>query len=440
MPRNSNYDKYPFIPVSNSGSDCWVGWQKIVHHLTQVVGQQRCVLCMDCYPGAFEREIQKVMEEGLRPAEVISTTRLLKPAREVDRMLEGVLGDDPVFGHMNDISLEAFFDAAQLDGVRKKAANWQTGLLLIVGTGATLVFSEPDVLVYVDMARWEIQSRQRCNQIPNFGSDNFTESANLKYKRAFFVDWRVADRHKQTLLGKIDFFLDTNSSVPKLVKGEAVRQGLRKTATRPFRLVPYFDPGPWGGHWMEEVCDLPRDAPNHAWCFDCVPEENSLLLGFGDVRIEIPASDLTFFQPRELLGDFVHARFGAEFPIRFDFLDTMGGGNLSLQVHPKTEYIRRRFGMHYTQDESYYMLDAGEDGSVYLGLKTGIDKDAMVNELRAAQEKGAVFPADHYVNKFPARKHDHFLIPAGTIHCSGRNSMVLEISATPYIFTFKLWD
>ncbi len=50
------------------------------------------------------------------------------------------------------------------------------------------------------------------------------------------------------------------------------------------------------------------------------------------------------------------------------------------------------------------------------------------------------FDADKYVNRFPAQKHDQFLIPAGTIHCSGSGCMVLEISATPYIFTMKLWD
>jgi mannose-6-phosphate isomerase class I len=96
--------------------------------------------------------------------------------------------------------------------------------------------------------------------------------------------------------------------------------------------------------------------------------------------------------------------------------------------------------MHYTQDESYYLLDATEEGCVYLGLKENIDRGEMVDELWRAQEGAAPFDAERYVNRWPAKKHDHFLIPAGTPHCSGRNSMVLEISATPYIFTFKMWD
>ncbi len=191
---------------------------------------------------------------------------------------------------------------------------------------------------------------------------------------------------------------------------------------------------------MKEVCDLEPDKENYAWCFDCVPEENSLCLKVDDVVIEIPAQDLVLLQPQALLGEQVHARFGAEFPIRFDFLDTMEGQPLSLQVHPLTEYIQNQFGMHYTQDESYYILDAGDNATVYLGVKNGINKQAMLNDLAAAQRGEKSFDDDRFINQFSAKKHDHFLIPAGTIHCSGSNTMVLEVSATPYIFTFKLWD
>lgn len=98
--------------------------------------------------------------------------------------------------------------------------------------------------------------------------------------------------------------------------------------------------------------------------------------------------------------------------------------------------------MHYTQDESYYLLDTEEteEAYVYLGVKSNVDPKAMEQDLKDA-EKGAIeFPVEKYVNKVPVKKHDHILIPAGTVHCSGKNTMVLEISATPYIFTFKLWD
>jgi mannose-6-phosphate isomerase class I len=440
MQRETNYEKFPIFTVSGCGSESWEGWPRSLERLAAFAASEQCTISFECYPGVFERALIRTLAEGLRPSRLIVTSDLLKSPSEIEPLVSRVLGDDPVFGRMNSLEIEDFFDTGKLASAREQVKNWKHGLLVIVGTGASLLSEEPNVLVYADMARWEIQQRQRRNAVGNIGTDNLQESPGQKYKRAFFVDWRAADHLKKSLLDKIDFWLDTNGDVPKLVTGRAVREGLKQIARRPFRVVPYFDPGPWGGHWMEEVCGLPTGVPNYAWCFDCVPEENSLLLSFGEACVEIPAMNLTLLYPRELLGDAVFSRFGAEFPIRFDLLDTMGGGNLSLQVHPKTQFIREHFGMQYTQDESYYLLDTGDDSSVYLGLKTHVDRETMIRELKIAQEDGGAFSAETYVNRFPARKHDHFLIPAGTIHCSGINSMVLEISATPYIFTFKLWD
>jgi hypothetical protein len=226
--------------------------------------------------------------------------------------------------------------------------------VLVVGAGAALI-AEPDVLVHADLARWEIQQRQRRHEVPSLGVHDQRERPGRLYKRGFFVDWRAADRLKRVLLDRVDWLLDTNDpAAPKLIAGDDFRQGLAATVKRPFRVVPFFDPGPWGGQWMKEAFDLPREAPNYAWGFDCVPEENSLLLGFGG-RGSGPGRRPRLRHPRELLlGEAVHARFGDEFPIRFDFLDTMGGSHLSFQVHPLTEYIQHHFGMHYTQDESYY--------------------------------------------------------------------------------------
>jgi mannose-6-phosphate isomerase class I len=441
MTTSSNYDKFPFVPISSSSATCHVGWPAIAGAIQESNRGNRSVVCIECYPGVFTEQIQ-ALANLLRPASVICTEALFKSPGCIDGMVEQFLGDDPVFGHMNGIQIEDYFDRAKLAAARAGLQRENAGLNLVIGSGATLVAPEADVLVFADMARWEIQMRYRRSEIGNLGADNAAATVAVKYKRAYFVDWRAADRLKRKVFPEIDFLLDTNDpSTPKMISGNDLREGLRIAVHRPFRVVPYFDPGPWGGHWMEKVCGLsPEGVPNHAWCFDCVPEENSLLLGFGNVRVEIPAINLVFQHPRELLGDAVHARFGKEFPIRFDFLDTMGGGNLSLQVHPLTEYIQDKFGMNYTQDESYYMLDAGDDGCVYLGLREDINREAMLRDLKVAQSGGPAFPAESHVNVWPAKKHDHFLIPAGTIHCSGKNSMVLEISATPYIFTFKLWD
>jgi mannose-6-phosphate isomerase class I len=442
--RKPNYDKFPFVPVPNSAGTCFVGWDAIGGKLQQTIakhGARKTVIVVECYTGVHEDEVLRELQSRLKPALALRAAEALLPPEKIDSLVAPFLGgNDPVFGFLSGLTLPEFFDAEKLRSLRGAVEKVSEGMVLIVGCGATLI-SSGDILVYADLARWEAQLRYRRNETSNLGAENKTLAASLQYKRAFFVDWRVCDRWKRPLIAKWDFVLDTNNPrEPKLADGEALRRGLRHAAARPFRVVPFFDPAPWGGQWMKEFCDLDRSAKNYGWCFDCVLEENSLLLGFGDTRFEIPSIDLVFDQPRALLGEAVHARFGDEFPIRFDFLDTMGGGNLSFQVHPLTEYIRHHFGMQYTQDESYYLLDAGPGANVYLGLREKVDRAAMTRDLQTAQAGGTPFPADKYANQFPAKKHDHFLIPAGTVHCSGANSMVLEISATPYIFTFKMWD
>ena len=446
--RSSNYDKFPFVPVAAKADACQTGWVAITGVLRAALPAGPAdpslplVLAVECYPGTDLGPLRQELTQALQPTQCLVADDLYRSPADIDALVAGPLTDDPVFGRLNGLTIADFFDPLQLQAAQETLALAAGKLVVILGTGATLVYPMPAVVVYADLARWEIQLRQRRGEIANLGSDNFDEKASLKYKRAFFVDWRAADRLKKQVLPRADFLLDTNDpAAPKLISGTDLRAGLAATVRRPFRVVPFFDPGPWGGQWMREVCDLPDGPPNYAWCFDCVPEENSLLLGFGAARVEIPSINLVFAHPRELLGEAVHGRFGTEFPIRFDFLDTVGGGNLSLQVHPLTEYAQDKFGLTYTQDESYYMLDAEPGAVVYLGLKENVDFLAMLADLQRAQnDSAAPFSAAKYVNEFPARQHDHFLIPAGTIHCSGANSMVLEISATPYIFTFKLWD
>lgn len=432
--RKVNYDKFPSTKISGT---ILRGWNDI-HTLLMECFKSRKVLAVELYAGVREDEVINELK-SLSPTLLINTRDLMKPENEIKEMTERFMTKDVLFGYVTNLSLKDYFDAGKLEVARKQVA--ANDRVIVVGSGAAMIAQAEATLVYIDMARWEIQQRFRAHEVKALGVDNREDAVSLQYKRGYFNDWRVLDKYKEGLFDKADFWLDTHiANDPRMIDRETFFKGIEETIKTPFRVVPFFDPAPWGGQWMKEVCGLNPEKENYGWCFDCVPEENSLYFEVNGVRFELPSVDLVLLKSRELLGEPVEARFGKDFPIRFDFLDTVGGGNLSVQVHPTTQFIRENFGMYYTQDESYYLLDAKEGASVYLGLKTGIDKNEMIHDLREAQKGEIVFDTEKYVNKLPAKKHDHYLIPGGTVHCSGSEALVLEISSTPNLFTFKLWD
>ncbi len=432
----SNYELCPYKRINGFDSMAFSGYDKLKTELEKCFASGKKAV-FDLYPGVDKAEIFNFLN-SMNSVKVFDTDECKLSQKELYDRFKYNITDDRVFGVMSHAKLIDCFDDEKLKTLREEIDNCKENTV-VIGVGTSLACSNGE-LFYFDMPRWEIQLQYRAGGT-NWLFDNADAPILTKYKIGFFIEWRLADRHKETLFDKIDFLVDTSKrGEVSFVTGEAFRGALSQISKRPFRMQPYFDPGVWGGQWMKGVFGLDSSKENYAWSFDGVPEENSLNLRFGDVSIEVPCMDLVLTHPIQLLGDRVHARFGKEFPIRFDLLDTMDGENLSLQVHPLTEYIQQEFGMHYTQDESYYILDAEDDACVYLGVRDGVNPNELKDALSAAQSGKADFDAERFVNKIPIKKHDHVLIPAGTVHCSGKNTMVLEISATPYIFTFKLWD
>ncbi|MFD1433286.1 class I mannose-6-phosphate isomerase [Lacticaseibacillus yichunensis] len=396
-------------------------------------------IVIDCFPGVDQQAIRQLAEATWPNAEVVNADDFAIAPAELTAQLAQQLTDDRVFGRLSHQVFADFFPETTRQEVKTRldASDRQ---IVVIGCAASLFVDQPDLLLYADITRWQLQLRLRAGQ-PNWHATNGDEDMLRKYKRGYFFEWRLGDRQRNADMPRLNWYLDTTArDAPRLASAATLAACLDTAAHRPFRLVPYFDQSVWGGQWMKQQFALDPTVPNYGWAFDGVPEENSLKFALTGGFLRVPAIALVHQRPMQLLGALVQARFGNEFPLRFDYLDTMGGGNLSLQVHPRIDYIQDKFGMTYTQSESYYILEAGEGASVYLGVKNGCEKGPLFAALHAAQETGQPFDDTKFINRFPAHRGDHFSIPAGTIHSGGANTVILEISQTPYIFTFKLWD
>ncbi len=398
-------------------------------------------VAIDGFVGIDWEDFRKPLDAALKAlgvqAEWRSATGAMWPADVINKMVEPFLGgDDPIFGTRFTGAFTDFFDGERLVALRSASAASHT---IIYGCGAALV-DEDAFLVYVDLPKNELQFRSRAGVVKNLGADK-PDDAKRQYKRFYFVDWPALNQHRITIVQRIAVIVDgQHPEGPSFMDGGAWRKALDQLAHGSFRARPWFEPGPWGGHWIsEKIPGLASDVPNYAWSFELISPENGLVFTNGGLLLECSFDWLMAARREEVIGE-RGRRFGREFPIRFDYLDTMRGGNLSLQCHPRPEYIRRNFGETFTQDETYYIMDCEPGALVYLGFNEGVDPAEFHAALRESYDKAVPFDAEKYAKTLVAEKHGLYLIPNGTIHCSGTGNMVLEISATPYIFTFKMYD
>jgi mannose-6-phosphate isomerase class I len=218
---------------------------------------------------------------------------------------------------------------------------------------------------------------------------------------------------------------------------QAIVDGLLRM---PFRVKPLYEPGVWGGQWLVRRRSVPGPIANCAYGLEIIAPEQSILVSAGRTTVEIPFNLLMETVAEPLMGSGTHARFGSFFPVRVSYDDTWEGGNLSIQVHPHTRYMRTRFGEPLHQAEMYYIFEARPGSIVHLGLREGIDPREFRRLAKESSRRGTRFDYRRFVNTVPAVKGDILLIPPGTVHGAGADELVLEISSTPYRYTFKIYD
>jgi len=395
----------------------------------------------------FLAQFRAAWETAYGPATWIDTRPALKESAVLARELQEFLTEDPVFGRVCDRDLTLFFHAGRwqtlIETVQAALRSADGGPIFIMGPGALLspLRFYSDVALYAAVPRETIFFASEAGVGRNLGDDQ-DRGKWPRYKRSFYIDWPVQDRHFFAVLPACDFLIDMHDVArPAFVDARLFLEGLADAAQRPFRVRSIFMPGVWGGHRLQHLIPgLPSEWPNCAWGFELVAPENSVTFELGDVSMRVPFNLFMHFQAARILGRDNHRRFGDFFPIRFDFLDTIEGTNLSLQVHPPDTYINAHFREPFAQHEMYYILESRPGAKVYLGLQEATSRESFLNDVAHAQSQHIPFEITKHVNAWDAAQGDLFVIPAGTVHCSGANNLVLEISATPYIYTFKLYD
>lgn len=186
----------------------------------------------------------------------------------------------------------------------------------------------------------------------------------------------------------------------------------------------------WGGQKIKTILGKDfGDLPNcgETWELSGV-EGNISVVSEGPLEGH-SLIDLIREYHEELMGSYVQAKFGDDFPLLVKFIDA--NQDLSIQVHPDDKLAKERHNS-FGKTEMWYVMQADEGSKLISGFNQPVDKETYLKKF----ESGKLM---EILNEEDVLNDDVFFLPAGRVHTIGKGLLIAEIQQTSDI-TYRIYD
>ena len=377
---------------------------------------------------------------------------IYKSEKDIEKILEPNLPpkseEDPValYGRIYDGTFNDFFVPEKHDNLYNTVKNAESGIHIIYGHGAASSSFQDlkDLIIYSDVPHAVACLRTKRGEYSNIG-DKAARPFNEIVRRNYYVDYELETQLRRQLMEDdlIDKYIcNSNEENLIMLERKAFNGILKELTNYPFRCKPIYVQGIWGGEFIRKVRNLPDAPSNYAWIFDFIPMEVTILVECNNILLEFPFT--TFYQkyPVEIMGQKSKDTYGSYFPIRINYDDTFhSDGNMSVQVHPNTAFVKEHYNDLGAQDEAYYVIATGHNARTYVGFNEDADTDEFFKLTAQSEKDGSDVDYQKYISHIPSVPGRQIMLPSGTIHCSGQNQFILELgSLTVGSYTYKIYD
>ncbi|HAF62691.1 MAG TPA: hypothetical protein DCK95_10250 [Anaerolineaceae bacterium] len=409
------------------------------------------LLVVDGYLTANMEEIATLLFSKCEADSIIDVKAFYKTNDEIEALISDCLPEnrdiDPelIYGRLFSGSIQDFLDPIKVkDFISTLKPDEKT---IVYGHGCLCDhFAEiANKTIYIDVTPRDTAFCVNEKRYTNIGNDQELDFDAMA-RRTYFVDVEIATKLRRDVITRnlINYYiLENYQGQFTYINPSFLQTLLQEVTKRPFRPKPVYIDGVWGGQFIKKLRNIPDEvADKIAWSFELIATEASVAFDINSHYLDIPFLTMMDAVGKQMIGEDLYSRFNGYFPIRFNYDDTWhSNGNMSIQCHPTDTLARNLHGDYAGQCEAYYVVNTGHDAKTYCGFRSDADGREFLQLCMQSELSGQMIPYRDYINALESKPGLQVFIPAGTVHGSGRNQVVLELgSLTINAYTYKIYD